>query len=126
MKTIQVLFCSYLFVITILSQSVKAQCRNEATCNERCPSGRVHLAGETETYKVVICAGTGNRGPSHYLGENKNNGSSILLPLTSYDSDLGKYVARNGKFTYTLMDYKLIIKARGKKTINEALDWTSK
>jgi hypothetical protein len=123
MKITQILFCSYLFLIAIPVQPVKAICTG-AICNSRCPTENVYVQGDTATYQVVICNGKG--GPSHYIGTNKINGSSIFLPLASFDSgdSYSKYVARNGKSTYTLItnenNSRLIIKSPGKKTKVEA------
>jgi hypothetical protein len=116
MKITQILFCSYLLSIVGSAQSLNASECLGAICDSRCPNENVHAQGSTETYKVVICRS--ERSPTHYLGENKITGSSILLPLTSFNDST--FVARNGKYTYTLIisensPSRLIIKARGKK-----------
>jgi hypothetical protein len=122
MKTTQVLFYSYLFLIAIPVQSLKAEQCQGNFCDTRCPSGIVYVQGETATYNVVICSEKKVNNPAHYIGENKINGSIIILPLTSSIVDMEnnnyKFVARNGKFTYTLIfdkNDRLIIKSPGKK-----------
>jgi hypothetical protein len=117
MKTTQILLCTYLFLITIPVQPVKAQCRG-AFCDSRCPTENAAVMGRTATHKIVICSEIDGK-PTHYIGVNIITGSSLFIPVTSYDGD-GKYVARNGKFTYTLIvngeNSQLIIKSPRKKS----------
>ena len=125
MKISQITFCSYLLVIVAPAQSPALQQCLSAFCDPRCPTEVVGLQGETATYKVIICSDKKGR-PTHYLGKKKTNGSSILIPLTNFndfDGSSSKYVARNGKFTYTLIlseNSQLIIKSPGKKPKIEA------
>jgi hypothetical protein len=105
---------------------LKTQKCQAAFCDARCPTEIVHVQGETATYKVVICSDEKGR-PTHYLGENKTNKSSIFIPITSFDVENGssKYITRNGKFTYTLIlsgNSQLIIKSPGKKSKIEAFN----
>ena len=72
----------------------------QAFLDDRCPEQYVYLQGETDNYKIKICGQRGTGNPTHYLGESKKNGSSILLPLSSYTE--GRFVARNGRYTYIL------------------------
>jgi len=83
---------------TVLStaQSAIAQ----AFLDERCPDQYVYVLGETPNFRVVICGDRTTGFPTHYLGVSKQNGSSILLPLSAYTN--GRFFARNGAYTYTL------------------------
>lgn len=72
----------------------------QAFLDDRCPEQYVYTQGETANYLVIICGSRGSGNPTHYLGESKKNGSSILLPLSSSIED--RFIARNGRYTYIL------------------------
>ncbi len=55
------------------------------------------FSAETQRYYVSICY---NRNGSFYVGRAKNGSGSIVLPVSSVKR--GIYVARNGRYTYTL------------------------
>lgn len=103
----------------IEEQQIKNRFITQAFLDKRCPEEAVHLVGSTKKYKVTIC-GTRTGTPTHYLADSKNGSGGTFLPLNSYTST--QFVARNGKYTYTLIIYeggngsgKLIIKAPGKR-----------
>lgn len=91
---------------------------SQAFLDSRCPGESVNLVGETKKYKVTICGQDGI--PTYYIADSKNGYGGIILPIDSYTST--QFVARNGKYTYTLIIYeggngagKLIIKVPGKR-----------
>lgn len=72
----------------------------QAFLDDRCPEQYVYLLGDTVNYQVKICGSRRTGLPTHYLAESKKNGSSIFLRLSSYTP--GRFVARNGQYTYIL------------------------
>jgi hypothetical protein len=88
--------------------------------DDRCPEKYVYLLGSTKNYKVTICGTRTGGTPTHYLADSKNGSGNIFVPLSSYTES--RFVARNGKYTYTVVIDKggngsgrLIIKVPGKR-----------
>ena len=97
---------------------VKNRLISQAFLDSRCPGEAVNLVGATKKIKVTICGKNGV--PTHYIADSKNGSAGIILPIDSYTST--QFVARNGKYTHTLIIYeggngagKLIVKAPGKR-----------
>jgi hypothetical protein len=111
MKVANAAFFTSLLLLPIQSQAAQSisipinlQTENkfiaQAFLDDRCPEQYVYLQGSTKNYIVRICGQRRTGIPTHFLADNKKDGSSIFLPLSSYTKT--QFLARNGKYIYTL------------------------